>query len=150
MINAVSDIPENKVERTATQLLIEKQAPDTESSSIEPEEPASSQELSAAERATQPITSWVETRLQNSSLLQPSTYSRDRPEQPTGERTLREAILLAREQFSGSVLSAERVDEDGLNEFRIKILSELGILRMINIDAAIATPASISTEQDIE
>lgn len=115
-------------------------------------EESSSTESSAVERATKPVASWVEERLQKSSLLQPSTYSRDRPEQPAGERTLREAILLAREQFSGAVLSAERMSDEERKWFSIKILSQQGIVRIIDVDAEVQKPTQKSehTEENTE
>lgn len=112
-----------------------------EETATEEAEENSSLESSAVERATKPVASWVEEKLQNSALLQPSTYSRTPTEKPVGERTLREAILLAREQFNGSVLAAERMDEEGRSWFRIKILSETGVLRMIDVEAAVPEQA---------
>lgn len=120
-----------------------------------PSQDSATTEISAVERATQPAASWVEERLQSSSLLQASVYSREQSQQPAGERTLREAILLAREQFSGSVLSAERMNEDELNWFRIKILSEAGVLRLIDIDSSVPVSLLSTTPvgpvvQDVE
>ena len=92
-------------------------------------------ETSAVERATRPVATWVEERLQNSSLLQPSALSRERTEPQVGELSLREAILLAREEFSGSVLSADRISDEEGSRFSIRILSETGVLRTIDIEA---------------
>ena len=121
-----------------------------ESQSSDAQTPGSANRASAVERATKPIANWVEEKLQKSSLLQPSTYSRERVESPAGERTLREAILIARGEFDGSVLSAKRMSEGDQSWYRIKILSDAGVLRLIDVDTDIDAMTSQQQEPPVK
>lgn len=103
---------------------------ETEAELIEPE-PKTSQ----IERSIMPVTQWLENKIQNNSVIQPSIYIDDKPKDTnTSPFTLRQAIEIAKEQQAGTVLSAKKITDDVQTSFEVKILSETGIIKIITVN----------------
>jgi len=91
-------------------------------------------EINSVERLITPITQWVEGKIQTISVVKPSVYSREKNSLNV-EITLREAIKLARKQFQGTILGADKVETDSDLSYQIKILSSKGIVKTITINS---------------
>ena len=83
---------------------------------------------------TNTLESWIEDKLQNSDLLKPSALTRKKKAKRSDLLSLREAIAEAQKVYKGTVLTADQVAQDDSITYRIKILSETGIVKWINVD----------------
>lgn len=86
------------------------------------------------ERVVMPFTQWVEEKIQDSSIVNPTSAQQAEKKQSSGSNHLRTAIEKARAKHPGTVLSADRVDKNGQTSYLIKILSAEGIVKVVNID----------------
>ena len=93
-------------------------------------------QTSGIERMVMPLTHWVEEKIQNTSIIKPSAYSRKRQAQGPNHINLREAIERAQKQYTGTVLGAERISEKDQLIYRIKILSASGIVKLVEVDGS--------------
>ena len=83
------------------------------------------------ERFVNPLTRWLEEQIhQKRSVKEP----RNTP--AATSLTLRTAINMAQQTHPGKVLSAEKVKSEELLSYRIKIISDKGIVKTILIDHA--------------
>lgn len=90
--------------------------------------------ISDIERSVMPATQWLEKKLQNRPLIQPSIYlDDDKNEDNATQLTLREAIEKAKQQQPGTILSAKKIINEQSRLFEIKILSGSGIIKIIEI-----------------
>lgn len=90
-------------------------------------------EPSSVERFVMPFNQWVEEKMQGSSILNPTSRQQSQTIESKPGISLRQAIEQARNIQPGTVLSAERIETNGQLSYRIKILSEAGVVRMVMI-----------------
>ncbi|PCK09325.1 MAG: hypothetical protein COA42_04785 [Alteromonadaceae bacterium] len=91
---------------------------------------------SRIERSVMPFTHWVEGQIHKTTFTKSSPQIRkNKPKTKTGI-SLREAISQARQQFKGTILSADKVESDKDLHYLVKILSPDGIIRQIKINGA--------------
>lgn len=86
----------------------------------------------ALERAVMPVTRWIEDKIHNVYKAESSTSPTEASSGPA--IGLREAINLAREKHGGTVLSADRIDDEGDITYRVKILLGEGIIKMVDVN----------------
>ena len=99
------------------------------------EETDTAPKISNIERSVMPATQWLERKIQNRSVIQPSIYiGNDKNDDNTTQITLREAIEEAKKEQVGTVLSAKRITNGQKHLYEIKILSESGIIKIIEIE----------------
>ena len=87
------------------------------------------------ERFVMPFTRWIEGKLQDSSVVNPTSNKVKKVQSQQNQLTLRTAIKQALSQYPGTVLSADKSKLDSGLEFRVKILSKDGVIRMITIQS---------------
>jgi len=102
---------------------------------VEDEVAAKKVEINSVERLITPITQWVEGKIQTISVVKPSVYSREK-RLFNVQMTLREAIKLARKEYQGTILGADKIETDSHLSYQIKILSNQGIVKTITIDGS--------------
>ena len=95
---------------------------------------------SSVERAVTPLTRWVEDIFQNTSIMKPSAFNRELtnrglPEELKPAVSLRQAIKSALKINSGTVLSANKISQEGGVTYKIKILSKDGVVNIISVSA---------------
>lgn len=105
---------------------------DNQSDNTEDKEPELRR--SSAERAVMPFTNWVEDKIQDSSLLKPSPYSKDKIK--LKGKDLRTAIKYATKMYPGTVLSAKRIESDQGEQFFVKIISSEGLIKTIHVPSS--------------
>ena len=88
-----------------------------------------------AERFVMPFTRWVEGKLQGSSVVNPTAQKAKKAQTLKSQHTLRTAIKQALAQYPGTVLSADKTKLASGLEFKIKILSKDGVVRIITIQS---------------
>lgn len=86
------------------------------------------------ERFVMPITNWVEEKLHDSTIANPALKKKRQQTEPIPGISLREAIELARKQHPGTILSADKIKSNESLTYRIKILSQGGVVRVLTID----------------
>lgn len=87
-----------------------------------------------------PFTHWVEGKIHKTTITKSSPQLRkdlgkNKPKLKTGIN-LREAITQARNEFEGTILSADKVESDGGMHYLIKILSSNGLIKQIKVDGS--------------
>ena len=93
-----------------------------------------------------PLTDWVEEKVQRTTLLNSAVEARKTSQKNTKGLSLREAIKRASNQYEGTVLSAERIDQEGVLSYQVSILSKQGVVKTILIGSIIeAAPLSDRT-----
>ena len=102
---------------------------------LSPENPHHKPTTSSVEKAFTPITRWVEDIFQNTSIMKPSAFNRVPANGIQTQVSLREAIKLALKMNSGTVLSANKINQDGQVNYKIKILSKDGVVNILSINA---------------
>ncbi len=87
------------------------------------------------ERFIMPFTEWVEGKLHDSSLVNPTAKKAEGGDNNTekNQLTLRQAIKKALQQYPGTVLSAEKHALEHKPEYKIKILSKDGVIRVVSV-----------------
>ena len=111
------------------------QAIDTAKDTNKTDDRENSPKTSSIERSVMPVTQWLENKLQNNSLIQPSIYIDDKKSETVEiQLTLREAIEQAKQQQAGTVLSAKKISNESGITFEVKILAESGIIKIIEIE----------------
>lgn len=100
---------------------------------------------SPPERAITPLTSWVEKKIQDSELVEPSGYKRKTHDHSHKSR-MRWAIEQARAQYSGTVLSAKKTEQGGAITYHVKILSADGIVKTLDIADAEKSEQGVDRE----
>ncbi|WP_103654310.1 PepSY domain-containing protein [Agarilytica rhodophyticola] len=91
-------------------------------------------QASSVERIVMPFTQWVEKRIQNTSIVKPSVFPNKNKRQQHKGISLRQAIELARREYKGTVLGAERIEEKDNLTYRIKIISKDGVIKVIEVN----------------
>ncbi len=92
---------------------------------------ANEKKTEVIERAVMPVTRWIEEKIHNAYKTGSTSPHSDHAKQPG--LSLREAIDLARKEHGGTVLSADRIDQQGAINYRVKILSKGGVIKMVDI-----------------
>lgn len=91
---------------------------------------------SKVERFVAPVTRWIEDAVRDSPLMRQSEGGKKPSEPQTNNgMDLRTAILSATNQFPGTVLNAEKETLDGVVQYRIRILSEQGVVKTVVVNA---------------
>ncbi len=86
------------------------------------------------ERFIMPFTHWLEEKVQDSVIANPVEQQKRQQKNSNGKLSLRGAIERAREQYPGTVLSADRIKSEKGLSYRIKILSDDGVVRTVAVD----------------
>lgn len=89
-----------------------------------------------AERFVMPFTKWVEGKLHNSSVVNPTKEQISKKSKNKNGTGLRDAIKQAITQFPGTVLSAEKTRVEGLEVYKVKIISKTGVVRIVTIPSS--------------
>lgn len=91
-------------------------------------------QTSKVERVVMPFTEWVEKRIQNTSIVKPSVIPNKNKHKRLPGISLREAIERARTEHKGTVLGAERIEKENDLIYRIKIISQDGVIKIVEIN----------------
>lgn len=90
-------------------------------------------ETTPMERFVWPFTRWLEEKVHNTSLIRsPDAKLQDEQAEPQG-LNLREAIQQASDRYPGTVLSADKLEQDGKLEYRVKIISPQGVVKTLSV-----------------
>jgi len=90
-----------------------------------------------AERFVMPMTQWLEGKAHDSRVLNPTSDRINAQSKPGKKGLLRLAIRKALKEYPGTVLSASKeTGQEGLDHFKIKILSASGTINEVDISSA--------------
>lgn len=85
------------------------------------------------ERFVMPFTKWIEGKLHSSPVVNPTKKQISRKSKKSNQTGLRDAIKKALKIYPGTVLSADKSTQNGTREYRIKIISKSGIVKIVTV-----------------
>jgi len=129
-VSAPTDAENNKAKSQS--IIVETIAPDKKDEGKKAKDKKKSDDKKV-ERFVMPFTRWVEGKLQKSSVINPTAKQAKKSQSKASQHTLRTAIKQALSLHPGTVLSADKVQQNNGLVFKIKILSKDGVIRIVTV-----------------
>lgn len=85
------------------------------------------------ERFVMPFTKWVEGKLHNSPVINPTKDKAQRSARKSNSNQMRQAIKKALKAYPGTVLSVDKSQRGALWVYKVKIISKSGVVKIVTI-----------------
>lgn len=85
------------------------------------------------ERFVMPFTKWVEGKLHNSPVINPTKDTAQRSNRSDNAGQMRRAIRRALKAYPGTVLSVDKSNQGSVWIYKVKIISKTGVVKIVTI-----------------